>query len=311
MVQTGVQIVEVEPEFAGQRIDNYLMRILKGVPKSRIYRILRKGEVRRNGGRIKPEGRLAAGDQIRIPPIRTADEKRTDPNSYWANNIEKTIIYESKLLLIINKPTGLAVHGGSGISQGVIESLRLARPNERHLELVHRLDRDTSGCLMVAKRRSYLRLLQQELHGKQKLGKYYRLVTHGHWPSRKVRIEAPLIKNTLQSGERVTRVSDDGKPCVTTFKVLARGAGLSYIEAVPVTGRTHQIRVHCQHAGHPILGDPKYGFPDADSGMQVGRLMLHASALSIPALGEHEAVSVTAPMDSTMQKTVEIFKYNN
>ncbi len=292
----GVKHREIEAEFAGQRVDNYLLRELKGVPKSRIYRIVRKGEVRVNGKRVKPDTRLQTGDLLRIPPVRIS-EGTPSRNTYLENSIDKTILYESKVMLIINKPAGVAVHGGSGISAGVIEALRQVRPDEPHLELVHRLDRGTSGCLMIARKRSYLKLLQSELHRKAQLKKYYLVVTHGHWPARQHYVNAPLQKNLLASGERISRVQEDGKASITQFEVLDRGAQLSLLRAFPVTGRTHQIRVHCRYVGHPVVGDEKYGFAEEDRKQGAQRLMLHASRLEIPALGDYPAVSVDAPPD--------------
>ncbi len=299
----GVRHLEIEEDFVGQRVDNYLMRILKGVPKSRIYRIIRKGEVRLNGKRVKPETKLSPGDLLRIPPVRT-NPAASSRNLYLENSIEKTIIYESKFLLIINKPAGIAVHGGSGLSAGVIESLRQARPQEKHLELVHRLDRGTSGCLMIARKRSYLKLLQDELRQKTRLKKFYHAIVHGQWPRRRQHVDAPISKNLLKSGERISRVEIGGKESLTKIQVLASGEGLSLLEASPVTGRTHQIRVHCRHIGYPIVGDDKYGFEEADkefSRKGFKRLMLHARRLEIPALDGQAAIQIEAAADEQFQ----------
>ncbi len=310
----GVRHLEIEENFAGQRVDNYLLRLLKGVPRSRIYRIVRKGEVRLNGKRVKPDTRLKAGDQIRIPPIRVS-EREPSRNYNLEKNIEKSIVYESNVMLIINKPPGIAVHGGSGVSVGVIESLRQARPQDKHLELVHRLDRGTSGCLMIAKKRAYLKLLQAELHRKVRLKKLYQVIVHGNWPVRKQHINAPIAKNLLQSGERVSRVQEGGKESITEFSVISRNGDYSVLEAMPVTGRTHQIRVHCRHAGYPVVGDDKYGFKDADSKLEARgykRLMLHAAKLVIPALGDQPAVQVEAPADDQFIRLIsEIKSINN
>ncbi|MBQ61450.1 MAG: 23S rRNA pseudouridine(955/2504/2580) synthase [Gammaproteobacteria bacterium] len=306
----GVQLVEIEEDYSGQRVDNYLLRTLKGVQKSRIYRIIRKGEVRLNGGRVKPHARLQAGDILRIPPVRVG-EKSNLRNKRVENNIEKTIIYENKVMLIINKPEGVAVHGGSGISAGIIESLRQIRPQDPHLELVHRLDRGTSGCLMVAKRRSFLKLLQAELQRKTSLKKFYTVITHGSWPRRKQHIKVPIARNILRSGERVSRVQAGGKECHTEFRNLVGDGQFSILEAIPVTGRTHQIRVHCRYAGYPVVGDDKYGFEDRDRSLQgrgLRRMMLHASRLEIPALGEYPHLQVEAPLDSQMQQLMDEIK---
>jgi 23S rRNA pseudouridine955/2504/2580 synthase len=302
-----VQVLEIGEEFTGQRVDNYLLRLLKGVPKSRIYRIIRKGEVRVNGKRVKPDKRLQFGDRLRIPPVRVS-ERPDSRNRNLENSIDKTILYENSFMLIVNKPEGVAVHGGSGISAGIIESLRHARPEDRQLELVHRLDRGTSGCLMIARRRSHLKLLQAELQRKTSLKKYYQVITHGNWPSRKQHINAPIARNVLRSGERVSRVQMDGKECLTEFRLLARNGQYSVVQAKPVTGRTHQIRVHCRHAGFPVAGDDKYGDEEADGKLKkrgLRRMMLHASRLEIPALGDCPAIRVEAPVDRKMQQLMD------
>ncbi len=257
---SGVQLLEVSPELAGQRIDNFLRTQLKGVPKTLIYRILRKGEVRVNKGRIKPEYKLQAGDMVRVPPLRIAERDEPVPLAQGLlERLETAILYEDKALMVINKPAGIAVHGGSGLSFGVIEALRQLRPECKELELVHRLDRDTSGLLMVAKKRSMLRHLHEQLRG-DGVDKRYMALVRGRWDSGKKQVSAPLLKNTLRSGERMVEVTSDGKEALTLFRVLRRfGDFATLVEAKPVTGRTHQIRVHARHAGHGIAGDSKYG----------------------------------------------------
>lgn len=257
---SGVQILEVAPELAGQRIDNFLRNQLKGVPKTLIYRILRKGEVRVNKGRIKPEYKLQAGDLVRVPPLRLAERDEPEPLAQGLlERLDKAIVYEDKALIVLNKPAGIAVHGGSGLSYGVIEALRQLRPDAKELELVHRLDRDTSGLLMVAKKRSMLRHLHQALRG-DGVDKRYMALVRGRWETSKKQVNAPLLKNTLRSGERMVEVTEDGKEALTLFHVLRRfGEFATLVEAKPVTGRTHQIRVHARHAGHSIAGDSKYG----------------------------------------------------
>ncbi|MBD3649475.1 MAG: RluA family pseudouridine synthase [Pseudomonadales bacterium] len=305
----GVRQLDVDEESAGQRLDNYLIRVLKGVPRSRIYRIIRKGEVRVNKGRARPETRLHAGDRVRIPPIRTAAPRERVAEHY--DFIEKTIIYEDDVMLIVNKPAGLAVHGGSGISLGLIEALRACQPEARHLELIHRLDRDTSGCLMIAKRRAYQRLVQEALRQRSAVDKVYLAIVHGHWPKRLTRINAPLERDVLASGERISRVTAAGKASLTDYRCLAVGGSLSLIEAKPATGRTHQIRVHCLHAGFPVAGDSKYGDREADrrlAGHGYTRMMLHAHRLSVPALGDYPAVHVEAPVDEPMTQLMEEIK---
>ncbi len=311
---SSVRFVEIDEAHAGQRLDNFLIRKLKGVPKSRIYRIIRKGEVRVNKGRARPDTRLASGDSVRLPPVRTAPGGVPTDHPGLQETIEKAIAYESNVILIVNKPAGLAVHGGSGISQGLIEALRAARPEASWLELVHRLDRDTSGCLMIAKRRSYQRLVQEALRQKGGIKKVYWAVVHGRWPNRLRRVNAPLERDVLQSGERISRVSAAGKPSLTGFRLLAGSGQLSLVEAIPVTGRTHQIRVHCRHAGHPVVGDEKYGDREADRRLKrrgYSRMMLHAVRLEIPPLGEYPGVQVEAPLDDAMRSLVDDIRANS
>jgi 23S rRNA pseudouridine955/2504/2580 synthase len=254
----AVAMATVTEDQLGQRLDNFLMVRLKGVPKSAIYRMIRKGEVRVNKGRIKPEYKLQVGDVVRIPPAHT---KPVRDNVFVGDSLkmqlEAAILYEDDGLIVINKPSGLAVHGGSGVSLGVIEALRLMRPKQRFLELVHRLDRDTSGCLMVAKKRSVLKKLHEDLRD-GRMGKTYLALLWGRWNGLEHRIEAPLRKFHLPSGERVVRVSADGKPSLTLFRQLELYGNATLVEAKPITGRTHQIRVHAQFAGHAIAGDDKY-----------------------------------------------------
>lgn len=279
-----VQFVTIDGDEAGQRIDNFLLARLKGVPKSMIYRIIRKGEVRVNKGRIKPEYKLAAGDSIRIPPVRVAEkeEHAVSPKLEKVSALAECILYEDEHVMLINKPSGTAVHGGSGLSFGVIEGLRALRPEARFLELVHRLDRDTSGVLLIAKKRSALRSLHEQLRLKQ-MQKDYLALVRGQWQSHTKVVQAPLLKNILQSGERVVKVSSEGKPSETRFKVEERFEFATLVKASPVTGRTHQIRVHTLHAGHPIAFDDRYGDRDFDTQLastKLNRLFLHASSLT-------------------------------
>jgi 23S rRNA pseudouridine955/2504/2580 synthase len=310
----SVQIVTIADDIAGQRIDNFLRNQLKGVPKSMIYRILRKGEVRVNKKRIKPEYKLLAGDQIRIPPVRVA-EKDTPPVSAKLDKVAalaQCILYEDDYLIVFNKPSGTAVHGGSGLSFGVIEGLRALRPEAKFLELVHRLDRDTSGVLLVAKKRSALRALHEQLRLKT-MQKDYLALVRGEWQSHCKVVQAPLLKNILQSGERIVRVSPEGKPSETRFKVEERFAYCTLVKASPVTGRTHQIRVHAQHAGHPIAYDDRYGdkaFDEqiADSGLN--RLFLHAAALRFEHPHSGETMRVEAPLDKTLKRCLDYLRLN-
>ena len=304
---TGVQMLEVPPELAGQRIDNFLRTQLKGVPKTLIYRILRKGEVRVNKGRIKPEYKLQAGDMVRVPPLRLAERDAPVPLAQGLlERLEAAIVYEDKALIVLNKPAGIAVHGGSGLSFGVIEALRQLRPDAKELELVHRLDRDTSGLLMIAKKRSMLRHLHQELRG-DGVDKRYMALVRGRWEAGAKQVNAPLLKNTLRSGERVVEVADEGKEALTLFRVLRRfGDFATLVEARPITGRTHQIRVHTRHAGHAIAGDNKYGdeeFSGLIREMGGKRLFLHACALKVP-LPEGGELSLEAPVDEIWALTL-------
>ncbi|MET3998796.1 23S rRNA pseudouridine(955/2504/2580) synthase RluC [Marinobacterium sp. MBR-109] len=306
--QHQVRYLEVDADQAGQRVDNFLCTALKGVPKSLIYRILRKGEIRINKKRVKPDTRLEAGDVVRIPPIRTAQRGEAAPvGQGLADHLEEAILFESDSLLIINKPAGLAVHGGSGVTLGLIEALRQVRPDCRFLELVHRLDRDTSGCIMVAKKRSMLRYLHEALR-ERKVRKIYHALVVGRWSARCNQVDAPLRRFELKSGERIVRVHPDGKASITSFKVLRRYADLAtLVEARPLTGRTHQIRVHTQFAGHPIVGDSKYT-PDEDNDgfRQLGlrRLMLHAARLEV-ILPDGDRLQVDAPLDDATAASLQ------
>ncbi|BAP80417.1 ribosomal large subunit pseudouridine synthaseC [Pseudomonas sp. MT-1] len=305
---SGVQMLEVSPELAGQRIDNFLRTQLKGVPKTLIYRILRKGEVRVNKGRIKPEYKLQAGDVVRVPPLRLSERDEPVPLAQGLlERLEAAIVFEDKSLIVLNKPAGIAVHGGSGLSFGVIEALRQLRPDAKELELVHRLDRDTSGLLMIAKKRSMLRHLHLQLRG-DGVDKRYMALVRGRWDTSKKQVNAPLLKNTLRSGERMVEVTDEGKDALTLFRVLRRfGDFATLVEAKPVTGRTHQIRVHARHAGHSIAGDNKYGdeeFSALIRDLGGKRLFLHAYALKIP-LPDGGELSLEAPVDDVWARTLE------
>lgn len=298
-----VQFVEVDAERAGQRIDNFLLGYLKGVPRTLVYRVLRKGEVRVNKGRVKAEYKLKAGDLVRIPPVRLPEAgELPNASDQLKELLEASILFENAGLIILNKPAGLAVHGGSGINLGMIEVLRQMRPSERNLELVHRLDRDTSGCIMVAKKRSMLRYLHQQLRDGH-VQKYYHALVEGRWPRGCKEVRAPLKKNELSSGERIVRVDPEGKESLTQFKVLRRYVGATLVEAKPVTGRTHQIRVHAQYQGHGLVGDPKYGNDDFNKEMKAkgfNRLFLHAAALSLMLPDEDKKILVEAPLDERL-----------
>ncbi|NNJ14461.1 23S rRNA pseudouridine(955/2504/2580) synthase RluC [Pseudomonas putida CSV86] len=305
---SSVQLIEVPPELAGQRIDNFLVNVLKGVPKTLIYRILRKGEVRVNKGRIKPEYKIQSGDIVRVPPVRLPERDEPVPVAQGLlQRLEAAIVYEDKALIVLNKPAGIAVHGGSGLNFGVIEAFRQLRPDAKELELVHRLDRDTSGLLMIAKKRSMLRHLHTALRG-DGVDKRYMALVRGHWATGKKQVNAPLLKSNLRSGERMVEVNDEGKEALTVFRVLRRfGDFATMVEARPITGRTHQIRVHALHAGHAIAGDSKYGDEDFTREIrELGgkRLFLHAYALVVP-LPDGGELKLEAPVDEMWAQTVE------
>ncbi len=301
----------VEDGYQGQRLDNFLLTQLKGVPKSRVYRIVRKGEVRVNKGRAKVSYRLQQGDVIRIPPVRMADkEAQQRPGDRTLEVLEQSIIYEDKRLIILNKPSGLAVHGGSGLKFGVIEAMRAQRPNEQQLELVHRLDRDTSGCLMIARRRSALRSLH-ELLRTNGVDKRYLALVAGRWQRDRETVDAPLRKNSLQGGERMVRVDPEGKAALTRFRVRERFADATLVEAELMTGRTHQLRVHLAHLGTPILGDDKYGDYAANREMKkrgLKRLFLHAESLRFNWTEEVGELKVEAPLGSELERVLQLLR---
>lgn len=305
----SVQNIMISEEHAGQRIDNFLRTFLKGVPKSMIYRIVRKGEVRVNKKRIKPEYKLENGDEVRIPPVRVSEQNDNQVSASLDKvaALAECILFEDDALLILNKPSGTAVHGGSGLSFGVIEALRALRPEARFLELVHRLDRETSGVLMVAKKRSALRALHEQLRLKGMQKEYLALV-RGQWQSHNKVVQAPLLKNTLQSGERVVKVHSEGKPSETRFSIIERFQYATLVKASPITGRTHQIRVHAQFAGHPIAMDPRYGDQSFDQQLRetgLNRLFLHAAALTFEHPGTHKTIRVEAPMDEMLTRCLK------
>ncbi|WNH52663.1 RluA family pseudouridine synthase [Stenotrophomonas oahuensis] len=283
--KTSVRMITVPADRAGQRLDNFLLGQLKGAPRSLVYKLVRSGQVRVNGGRAKAERKLEAGDEVRVPPVRLTEEgDKAAPPDAFMKRLEAAIVFEDDRLLALNKPSGVASHGGSGISFGAIETLRALRPGKT-LELVHRLDRDTSGLLIVAKKRSALSELQallREDHGAGIRKRYLTLLV-GRMPDGTMTVDAPLHVGLRQGGERHVQVNAIGKESISHFKVLERRGGHSYCEVRIETGRTHQIRVHAQHLGHPVAGDDKYGEPDVNKRLreQIGlkRLFLHAASL--------------------------------
>ncbi len=297
--KTVVSLVEISTAQLGQRLDNFLFKHLKNVPRTRVYRLIRKGQVRVNKKRSKPDYKLQPGDQVRIPPMRLEPEPRdrSKPPPQLIRRLDQAVIYENEHILIINKPAGIAVHAGSGVNYGVIDAMRRLRP-EQQIELVHRLDRDTSGCLVLAKHRQSLLTLQAMLLDKS-LGKTYRAIVKGRWPHELTEIKLNLKKIQLANGERRVCVDKRGKPALSQIKLLHYGKLFSLIQIELVTGRTHQIRVHCQSQGHEIAGDDKYGDAEFNRLMRkrrVRRLMLHASSLDLPPSDYTPEVVINAPL---------------
>lgn len=310
----GVRIVEVATDRDGQRLDNFLLGQLKGAPKSLIYKIVRSGQVRVNGGRAKPETRLQGGDLVRIPPVRLSEPgDKGVPGKGLLEAMSASIVFEDDRLLAISKPSGIASHGGSGISFGVIETLRALRPNQE-LELVHRLDRETSGLMVVAKKRSALRELQALMRedpavNGEGISKRYLTLLAGRMPDGVMSVDAPLHVNMRQGGERHVQVHREGKASLSHFRVLERRGGHSYCEVRIETGRTHQIRVHAQHIGHPVAGDPKYGDEAVNKRLreQTGlkRLFLHAASLEFALDGGRAAYLLDAPLAGELVEVLD------
>lgn len=302
----SVSYLSIDDDRAGQRIDNFLIQQLKGVPKQHIYKILRKGEVRVNKKRIKAHYRLEAGDIVRIPPIHSIAKVAPRPQQAVMDSIEDSIIYEDTHFLAINKPAGLAVHGGSGLQWGIIEALRASRTEAPFLELVHRLDRDTSGVLVIAKKRSALRSLHALFRGHE-LEKDYVMAVRGVFDEAEREVNLALMKKTQASGERIVRVDQQGKPASSRFEAEQVLPRVSILRAYPRTGRTHQLRVHAAACGFPIIGDDKYGdfaFNRLCKSLDVNRLMLHARRLQLPATDTTSAVNLVAPVDESWQHAV-------
>ena len=303
----GVRLVRVDDEREGQRVDNFLLGQLKGAPRSLIYRILRTGEVRINGKRAKPDTRLAGGDEVRIPPVRLdPPTDRGEPPGGPMERLAASIVFEDRALLALDKPSGIATHGGSGISFGAIEMLRKLRPGEP-LELVHRLDRDTSGLLVVAKKRSALTELQRLIR-EGRLEKRYLTLLVGPIPVKPFTVDAPLLKSTLQGGERMVRVDPEGKASVSHFRLIERAGEHSYTEVRIDTGRTHQIRVHAASTGHPVAGDEKYGDKDANKALKAAglkRMFLHAASLRFALKDGEQPYVLNAPLPDDLRRVVD------
>lgn len=312
----NVQTVSVTEAIEKQRIDNFLIKKLKTIPKSMIYRIIRTGKVKINKKKIKPKYKLAIGDQITIPSINITEKgikKNTVTNiishTKQIENIFKNILYEDEHLIIINKPSGIAVHGGSGINFGIIEILRKLKPENYFLELVHRLDRDTSGILILAKKRSTLRNLHQQLREK-KIKKIYITLVHGQWPKNKNSVTVPLLKTKLFNQKNVVQISEKGKQSETQFFIKHQYINHTLLLATPITGRTHQIRVHTAHTGHPIVFDSRYGKKNLDLKLKnknlKNRLLLHSHKVSFIHPYYKHNITILAPLEKQFKKYLDL-----
>lgn len=310
--KNSVTLLTVDESAEGQRIDNFLARQLKGVPKSHIYRILRSGEVRVNSGRIAATHRLQLGEVVRIPPVRIAAPERKENASVApvTERLAGAVIYEDDALLALNKPAGMAVHGGSGISRGVIEQLRLERPQAKFLELAHRLDRETSGVLLIGKKRSALVVLHDMMR-ENKMRKRYTILVKGRWPDQKRRVVLPLVKREIENGEKRVSVEEGGQRSETIFYLKENLGDFTLLEAELVTGRTHQLRVQLVHLGYPIVGDDKYGDFALNKALQkrgLKRMFLHSTetTLNHPLTGE--ALQLHAPLPPELQRFLDSLK---
>lgn len=301
----SVEYVTIDENHQDQRIDNFLITRLKGLPKSRIYRAIRKGEVRVNKGRIKAEYRLQEGDQVRIPPLRVAERlEPVPPSQALADKLEACILLETSDFLIIDKPAGMPVHGGTNVSASLIEVLRLMRPQAKFLELAHRLDRDTSGCLVIAKKRQALLQFHAQMTDRN-IKKCYLALLKGRWEGGTRKVSAPLLKNVQKSGERMVVVDESGKPATTIFHPVKHFKNATLVKIDLITGRTHQIRVHAQHIGHPVAGDPRYGdnaFNREMKRLGLRRLFLHSASIAF------EQVGVCAVLEPTLQRVIVVLE---
>ena len=296
----------------GQRLDNYLARLLRGVPRSRLYSMLRRGEVRVNGSRAAPSCRLQAGDELRLPPVRLPPPAAAAvPGAGLLRQLEGRILHEDRALLVVNKPAGLASHGGSGLECGLIEALRALRPEHEFLELCHRLDRDTSGCLIVAKGRAALRGLHEQFR-QRRIAKRYLALVAGSWERRLHRLEAPLRRRRLPSGELRVEVSfRTGEPSTTAFEIVQAFGTATLLAAMPRTGRTHQIRVHCAYARHPVGNDDKYGDERFNAELQargLRRMFLHAQRIAFEDPRSGRLLKIEAPLDQELQRILSLYQ---
>ncbi|MCW8936109.1 MAG: RluA family pseudouridine synthase [Gammaproteobacteria bacterium] len=303
----GVQILEINTRNEQQRLDNFLLSKLKGIPKSRVYKLLRSGQVRVNKGRKKADYRLKVGDLVRIPPVRMAEIDDSKAPQHLVDKVSQSVIFEDPQLLVLNKPTGIAVHSGSNLKFGVIEMLRQARPDAEMLELVHRLDRETSGCLVIAKTLKALNQLHQHFRDKaEHMQKIYRAIVMGRWQGGEKNIDLPLLKNTPRSGERFVEVNPAGKDARSLFTPLQYKDDMSLMEVKLFTGRTHQIRVHAQAIGYPVVGDSKYGDKSFNKELKRNgfkRMYLHAYKLSFSLDGQN--YNICAPLDNEWDQLMQ------
>jgi len=308
--KNSVTLLTVDESGEGQRIDNFLARQLKGVPKSHIYRILRSGEVRVNRGRVEATHRLQIGEVVRIPPVRTAAPEKTAGSAPVAARLAGAVIYEDDAMLALDKPAGMAVHGGSGISRGVIEQLRLERPQAKFLELAHRLDRETSGVLLIGKKRSALVALHDMMR-ENKMRKRYTILVKGRWPDQKRRVVLPLVKREIENGEKRVSVEEGGQRSETIFYLKEHLGDYSLLEAELITGRTHQLRVQLVHLGYPIVGDDKYGDFALNKVLQkrgLKRMFLHSTETTLKHPLTGETLTLVAPLPPELQKFVDSLK---
>jgi len=298
-----VRYITVAADYTGQRLDNFLLNFLRDVPRTRVYRMLRKGEVRINKKRADPGYRLQENDQIRIPPVYQGEKPvSARPSDSLQDLLAERILFENDQLMIVNKPAGVPVHGGTGLKLGMIDALRHMFPTIKHLELAHRLDRETSGCLLLAKKRGVLKELH-DLFRNGKVEKKYLALTRGHWLPAELKVDVPLLKNQLASGARIVRHDPAGKSALTIFNVQQVFKSATLVEAELYTGRTHQIRVHAAYRQHPIACDDKYGDREFDREVKqtgLNRLFLHAHKLSFLLPATDELISVTAPLDDDL-----------
>ncbi len=306
-----VELLTIDRHHDAQRIDNFLISHWKGVPKSHIYRLLRKGEIRVNKKRVKPETRLQCGDLLRLPPVRRSQKSSEQaPDLHLLSLVQNAVLYEDHEFLIVNKPQGIAVHAGTGNSLGFVEALRwhyrTKDDQDVYLELAHRIDKETSGCLVLAKSAAALKYIQGEFKSRR-VSKIYLALVHGHWSEAINSIDAPLLKVEVNSQEKVVKVSSEGKQSLTRFRIIKMFNDATLIEARPETGRMHQIRVHCQYAGHPIVGDPKYTTRRGTNSEHKHRLCLHAASICFELPSERGPLQVEAPISSAMASSLEHF----